>query len=61
MLGGGGGCVVILAGKFLHPPVLDYWLLPEVNKSLKVHNVFPKVTFPLWLHPVKIWLHTVRR
>ena len=27
--------------------------------GLKVHNVFPKVTFPPWLHPVKIWLHTV--
>ena len=28
---------------------------------LKVHNVFPKVTFPPWLHPVKIWLQTVSR
>ena len=26
---------------------------------LKVHNVFPKVTFAPWLHPVKIWLHIV--
>ena len=26
---------------------------------LKVHNIFPKVTFPPWLHPVKIRLHTV--
>ena len=23
--------------------------------DLKVDNVLPKVTFPLWLHPVKIW------
>ena len=28
---------------------------------LKIHNLFPKVTFPPWLHPVKIWLHTVRK
>ena len=28
---------------------------------LKVHNVFPKITFPPWLHPVKIWLHTLSR
>ena len=28
-------------------------------QSLKVHNVFPKVTFPPWLHPVKIWLQSV--
>ena len=27
--------------------------------TLKVHNVFPKVTFPPWLHPMKILLHTV--
>ena len=27
--------------------------------TFKVHKVFPKVTFPPWLHPVKIWLHTV--
>ena len=27
--------------------------------GLKVHNIFPKVTFPRWLHPLKIWLHTV--
>ena len=24
------------------------------NLDLKVHNVFPKVTVPPWLHPVKI-------
>ena len=29
------------------------------SERLKVHNVFPKVTFPPWLHPVKIWLHTL--
>ena len=29
------------------------------DQDLKVHNVFPKVTFPPWLHPVKIWLQTV--
>ena len=31
---------------------------------LKVHEIFPKikkVTFPPWLHPVKIWLQTVSR
>ena len=28
---------------------------------LKVHNVLPKITFPPWLHPVKIWLHTMSR
>ena len=27
--------------------------------NLKVHNVFLKVALPPWLHPVKIWLHTV--
>ena len=27
--------------------------------TFKVHKVFPKVTFPPWLHPVKIWVHTV--
>ena len=31
------------------------------NNGLKVHNVFLKVTFPPWLHPVKIGLHTVSR
>ena len=33
-------------------------LIKQYN-TLKVHNVFLKVTFPPWLHPVKIWLHTV--
>ena len=28
---------------------------------LKVRNVFLKVTFSPWVHPVKIWLHTVSR
>ena len=27
--------------------------------SLKVHKIFPKVSFPPWLHPVKIWRQTV--
>ena len=35
------------------------FIVLEVVSSLKVHNVFPKVTFPPWIHPVKIWLHTV--
>ena len=34
------------------------FIVLEVVSSLKVHNVFPKVTFPPWIHPVKIWLHT---
>ena len=29
------------------------------RRNIKVHNVFPKVTFPPWLHPVRIWLRTV--
>ena len=33
----------------------------EPDTDLKVHNVFPKVTFPAWLHPVKIWYQTVSR
>ena len=24
-----------------------------------IYYVFPKFTFPPWLHPVKIWLHAV--
>ena len=35
--------------------------LNKMNFNLKVHNMFPKVTFAPWLHPVKIWLHTVSR
>ena len=31
------------------------------SACLKVHNVFPKITLPPWLHPVKIWFHTVSR
>ena len=26
---------------------------------LKVRKIFPKVSFPSWLHPVKIWRQTV--
>ena len=29
------------------------------NLKVGLHNVFPKVTFPPWRHPVKIWRHTV--
>ena len=32
--------------------------LPTLN-YFTLHYVFPKVTFPLCLHPVKIWLQTV--
>ena len=31
----------------------------ETQAQLTVHNVFPKTTVPLWLHPVTIWLYTV--
>ena len=29
------------------------------NLKNKVNKVFPKVTFPPWLHPVKMWYQTV--
>ena len=32
------------------------------SKNLKVYiKIFPSITFPPWLHPVKIWLHIVNR
>ena len=39
----------------LRPQAFKITFLPP----LKVQNAFPKVTFPPWLHPVKIWLHTM--
>ena len=32
---------------------------PWFGYHLKVHAVFPNVTSPSWLNPVKIWLQTV--
>ena len=32
-------------------------IYPNVAYLLKVHKIFPKVSFPPWLHPVKIWHH----
>ena len=29
------------------------------HPALKVHKIFKKVSFPPWLHPVKIWRQTV--
>ena len=48
------------ATDMLGKEILACWT-PEysIHPCLKVHNVFPQVTFPPWLHPVKIWLHTV--
>ena len=40
------------------------WNCFRFGSQLKVHEIFPKikkVTFSLWLHPVKIWLQTVRQ
>ena len=31
----------------------------SLNFISKVHKIFPKISFPPWLHPVKIWRQTV--
>ena len=52
--------VIIYSPGILYMYNILHQLLYEVTE-LKVHNVFPNVIFPPWLHPVKIWLHIVEK
>ena len=59
-------CLIIKTLSLRHPTVLWLKMLRHTLPSPRpicpvkgIHNVFTKVTFPPWLPPVKIWLHTV--
>ena len=58
-MAGGGGLVWVLRMGSLVMTHLVYLYATIIYSYLKVHNVFPKVTCPPWLRPVKIWLQTV--
>ena len=55
----GGDLFLEVMWRMGHEARAEFWLGIQSNAPLKVHNVFPKVTFPPWLHPLRIWCQTV--